>query len=178
MPANPRRATVREDGRLGAGRVELEPHERVLVTAPIVVGYDGSEAAEAALERAIQEAGSSGARLVVVAVSELLLDPEGPMAYGTLDAGPVPMLPLVEPPEIEHVLNVARTRIESAQVEADYVWEAGEPAGAILREARERSAGLVVVGKTHHSRLGRWLGTDVAAEVEKAAGCPVILVEA
>ena len=78
---------------------------------------------------------------MVVAVSELLLDPEGPMAYGTLDAGPVPMLPLVEPPEIEHVLNVARTRIESAQVEADYVSEAGEPAGAILREARERSAG-------------------------------------
>jgi nucleotide-binding universal stress UspA family protein len=155
----------------------LAPHGNDVVSAPIVVGYDGSEAAQAALDRAIEEAGLSGARLVVVAVSELTLDPEGPMSFGTYDVGPVPTLPLSEPPEIEHVLAAARTRIEAANVQADYVWEAGEPAGAILREARERGAGLVVVGKTHHSRLGRWLGTDVAAEVERAAGCPVLLVE-
>ena len=149
------------------------------MSAPIVVGYDGSEAAQAALERAIVEAGSTGGELVVVAVAELALETQGSMVFGgAVGDVPLPAIPVVEPPEITHVLDVARRRVEPTGLPAEYVWEAGDPAGAILREAQERGAGLVVVGKTHHSRLGRWLGADTAAEVERAAGCPVILVEA
>ena len=148
------------------------------MSKPIVVGYDGSEAAGAALERAIVEAGATGGELVVVAVAEMTLETQGSMVFGAVGDVPLPAVPIVEPPEITHVLDVARERVEPTGLPAEYVWEAGDAAGAILREAQERGAGLVVVGKTHHSRLGRWLGTDVAAEVEQAAGCRVLLVEA
>ena len=36
-------------------------------------------------------------------------------------------------------------------------------ATALVREAKDRGAAAIVLGKGHHSRLGRWLGTDVAA---------------
>ena len=146
---------------------------------PVVVGYDGSDAARPALARAIADASGSGARLVVVTVATMPLDAEGPMAYGTLSDGPVPVLPITPPPEIEGVQEEAREQIDAAGVDADYVWETGVPVAALLREARDRNASAIVVGKGHHSRLGRWLGADVAAELERDApeGCNVIVVE-
>ena len=87
------------------------------------------------------------------------------------------MIPLVEPPELEPLLAEARERIEAAGVTADYLWDVGEPATAIVGAARDRGAELVVVGKGQHGRIARWLGADVAAEVEREAGCPVIVVE-
>ena len=146
---------------------------------PVVVGYDGSEASQPALARAIADAGTSGARLVVVTVAMMPLNADGPMAYGTLSDGPVPVLPITPPPEIEGVLEEAREQIDAAGVDADYVWETGVPVAALVREARDRNASAIVVGKGHHSRLGRWLGADVAAELEREApdGCNVIVVE-
>jgi nucleotide-binding universal stress UspA family protein len=147
------------------------------VTAPVVIGYDGSDASEAALARGIDEAAASGGQLVVVTVAEMPLEAEGPMAYGTL-GDEISTLPLIEPPAVERLLDDARARIDAAGVSAEYVWETGDPVGAIVREARDRGAALVVVGKGHHSRFGRWLGADVAAEIERSADCPVIVVEA
>jgi nucleotide-binding universal stress UspA family protein len=147
------------------------------VSAPIVVGYDGSEASEAALGRAIEEARVAGAKLVVVTVAPLPLEAAGPMSFGTLGDGFATPLPVVEPPEFEQTQAAAAERIDAASVEADYVWETGDPSTALVREARERGAAAIVVGHGHHSRLGRWLGTDIAKEVERDAGCPVIVVE-
>jgi nucleotide-binding universal stress UspA family protein len=143
----------------------------------IVVGYDGDEPAARALVRAIEEAGRSPARLVVVAVSEMPLNPEGPQSFGTLDDTPARMIPLVEPPELEPVFAAARSRVEAAGLEADYMWAAGEPANAIVGAARDRGADLVVLGSHHHGLFSRLLGTDVAAEVKRSAGCDVIVVD-
>jgi universal stress protein A len=146
------------------------------VTNTIVVGYDGEGAARRALDRAIEEAQGSDGRLVVLAVAEMPLNPEGPQTFGSIDSPPE-MIPLVEPPELEPILAEARERVEAAGLTADYVWAAGEPAAAIVGEARDRGADLIVVGSHHHSALGRLLGTDVAAEVKREAGCEVIAVE-
>ncbi len=143
----------------------------------IVVGYDGHEAAQRALDRAIEEARERDAHLVVVAVVEMPLNPEGPQNFGTLDDSPARMIPLVEPPELEPVFRAARERIDAAGVQAEYSWAAGEPADAIVGEARDRKAELVVVGSHHHGLLSRLFGTDVAAEVKRTAGCDVIVVE-
>ena len=143
----------------------------------IVVGYDGEEHATRALDRAIDEARTSGGRLVVVAVAEMPLNPEGPQNFGTLDDSPARMIPLVEPPELGPVFAAARERIESAGLDADYAWAAGEPADAIVGEARDRSADLVVIGSHHHGLFSRLLGTDVADEVKRSAGCDVIVVD-
>jgi nucleotide-binding universal stress UspA family protein len=148
-------------------------------TRPLVVGYDGSEASRPALARAIADAGESGAGLVVVTVAVMPVDAAGPMAFGTLGDGPPPVMPIVPPPDIEGVLDEAREQIEAAGIDAEYVWETGGPATALIREARDRNASAIVVGKGHHSRLGRWLGADIAAELERDApdGCNVIVVD-
>jgi nucleotide-binding universal stress UspA family protein len=148
----------------------------VTTPATIVVGYDGSEPASRALDRAIAEARSSGADLVVVAVAEMLLNPEGPQSFGTLDDTPARMV-LVEPADVEGVLAEARKRIEPEGLPADYVWAVGDPAGAIVGTARDRGASLIVVGAHHHGLFGRLLGADVGAEVRREAGCDVLSVE-
>ncbi len=142
----------------------------------IVVGFDGDAASGRALDRAIEEARSAHARLVVVAVAEMPINPEGPQNFGTLDDSPARMIPLVAPPELEAVLAEARERIEAARVSADYAWAAGEPAEAIVGEARERHADMIVLGTHHHGFFSRMMGTDVAAEVKRSIGCDVLVV--
>jgi nucleotide-binding universal stress UspA family protein len=53
----------------------------------------------------------------------------------------------------------------------------GDPARAIVGAASDRRAALIIVGSHHHSLLGRLLGSDVAGEVRREAGCDVISVE-
>ena len=48
----------------------------------ILIGFDDSDVAERALDRAIAEAKSSGDPLVVVAVADMPFDPEGPQGFG------------------------------------------------------------------------------------------------
>jgi nucleotide-binding universal stress UspA family protein len=143
----------------------------------IVVGYDDTEPAQRALARAIEEAKSSGGRLVVVSVLEMTLNPEGPQNFGTLDDSPARMIPLVLPPELEPVQAHAEERVAAAGIGAELVWAVGNPAREIVDTARERNASLVVLGSHHHSFLGRLFGADVAADVERELGATLIVVE-
>jgi nucleotide-binding universal stress UspA family protein len=143
--------------------------------ATIVVGYDGAAPASRALDRAIEEARAARAQLLVVAVAEMPLNPEGPQNFGTLDDTPARMIPLVEPAELEPVLAEARDRVDAAGLTAEFVWAAGEPADAIVGAARERGAALIVIGSHHHGLLARVLGPDVATQVKRDAGCDVIV---
>jgi nucleotide-binding universal stress UspA family protein len=142
----------------------------------IIVGYDGSDAAERALDRAIEEARTRHARVVVLAVVEMLLNPEGPQNFGSVSDTPE-MIPLEEPEEVTQLFARARARIEAARVPAELEWVAGEPAGEIVAAAADRKASLIVVGHRHHGMLGRFFGTDVSEEVTKEAGCEVIVVD-
>jgi nucleotide-binding universal stress UspA family protein len=145
------------------------------VISTIVVGYDGAAPASLALDRAIEEARRSRAQLLVVAVAEMPLNPEGPQNFGSLDDTPARMIPLVEPPELEPVLAEARERVDSAGLTGEYMWAAGEPADAIVGAARDRGAELIVVGSHHHGLLARVFGPDVATQVKRDAGCEVIV---
>jgi len=143
----------------------------------IVVGYDDDAPAQRALERAINEAKSSHGVVVVVAVAEMPLDPEGPQNYGTLDDSPARMIPLVAPPELEATLARAREQIEAEGVTSDYVWAAGDPAEVIVHVARDRNADLVVLGSHHHGLITRLFNFDVASEVEHQLGAETVVVE-
>ena len=142
----------------------------------ILIGYDASEAADRALAAAIAEATSSGDDLVVLAVYELPFDPEGPQNFGSLTES-AQMIPLVEPPELEPIFAKARSVVEAAGIEADYVWAVGNAADKIAATARDRAARLVFLATHHHSFLGRLFGTDIAAEVERELGAGVIVVD-
>jgi nucleotide-binding universal stress UspA family protein len=147
------------------------------MVSTIVVGYDGGDVSGRALDRAIQEAHKDRAQLVVVAVAEMPLNPEGPQNFGTLDDSPARMIPLVEPAELEPVLAQAKERVEAAGLTGEYTWAAGEPANEIVETAKDRGAGLIVVGSHHHSLLARILGPDVATQVKRDAGCDVIVAD-
>lgn len=141
----------------------------------IVIGFDDSDGAERALDRAIAEAKSSGDVIVVVAVLEMLFDPEGPQNFGSLGEMPA-MIPLVEPPELEPIFAKARARIDATDVAADYIWAVGNPADKIAATARDRDARLVVLAAHHHGFFGRLFGTDVAVEVEREVGKSIDVV--
>lgn len=143
----------------------------------ILVGYDGSDASVRALGRAAADARAAHTRLLVLAVLELPLDPRDPRNFGTAGDGRPPDGPFPDPPEITAVLEDARSRLEDAGVAADYLWAPGEPARLILEVARERDAAAIVLGHHHHTLLGRLFGTDVAADVERQADRPVVVVD-
>ena len=142
----------------------------------VLVGYDESSAAGRALERAILEARNGAAKLVVVAVEELPLDPTGMQNFGSLDYSPADVTALGPPADIQTLLAQARTVIESAGLDADYVWAAGSAASTIVDAARDNDAELIVLGEHHHSFLSRVFGSDVAAEVERRSGARVLAV--
>jgi nucleotide-binding universal stress UspA family protein len=142
----------------------------------IVVGYDGHERSDRALDYAIEAARERHGRLVVLAVLELPFNPEGPQNFGSIEPNEVDMIPLEEPPELEPVLARARTRVEAAGLTAEYEWAAGDPAEAIVGTARDRNASLVVLGAHEHSWLGRLVGSDVAEDVRRRVDSEVVAV--
>jgi nucleotide-binding universal stress UspA family protein len=142
----------------------------------ILVGYDGSDGALRALDRAVAEARQSRARITVISVERLPLDPEGPRNFGTLDdISPDEGAPLSAPPDVVEHLSEARERLASAGLDAELMWAAGEPGRAIVDAAKRVRADAIVLGEHHHSFLSGLFGSDVDEAVRREAGCDVIL---
>ena len=142
----------------------------------ILVGYDGSPGGRRALERAIAEARASRGRITVLSVVNVPLDPNVPRNFGTLDdISAWEDAPLRPPPDIVGHLTDARDLLGSAGFDPELTWAAGEPASVIVETARRVRADVIVLGEHHHSALGRFFGADVDAEVQRQAGCDVIL---
>jgi nucleotide-binding universal stress UspA family protein len=151
----------------------------------IVVGYDGSDAAERALRRAAEIAEPFSGRLLVVSVTGLAFEPAvelAPPATGPVaPAGTVPLpQPVLAPPEPEELarrqLERARTSLASRKLETEYVVELGDPAERLLEVADQRGADLVVVGSREHGFLERLLGRSVDEAVARRSERDVLLV--
>jgi nucleotide-binding universal stress UspA family protein len=160
----------------------------------IVVGYDGSDAAERALRRAAEIAEVFSARLVVVSVSASAYVPApvsaleptaevippavaGPVAPG----GTVPLPePPPAPPEPEELarrqLDRARASLRSRKFETEYVVELGDPAERLLEVSEQRDADLIVVGSRERGFLERLLGRSVDEAVVRRSERDVLLV--
>ena len=79
----------------------------------ILVGFDHSDAARRALDRGIAEARERNARLVVLSVFEMPLDPQVDRFFGTLDdIADWEGKPIAPPPELVGLLGEARDRLE------------------------------------------------------------------
>jgi nucleotide-binding universal stress UspA family protein len=142
----------------------------------VLVGFDDSAAARRALDRGIVEARARGTRLVVLSVFEVPLDPQVDRFFGTLDdIADWEGQPIEPPPELVGVLAQARDEVETAGLQADFMWAAGEPARAIVDAAREVGADVIVLGEHHHGFLADLFGADVAAGVERELGSAVIV---
>lgn len=142
----------------------------------ILVGYDGSEGGRRALDRAVAEAHEAHARITVVSVASMPLDPEDPRNYGTLDdISPDEGEPLSPPPDVLAHLEEARDILAAAGIRPDLTWAAGEPGREIVEAAKRINAQTIVLGEHHHGFLSKLFGGDVDAEVQREAGCTVIL---
>lgn len=144
----------------------------------IVVGYDGSDEAGRALDRAVEYAKAFGAKLAVVAVGELpaYVPPYGadPIA-GSPPTFEDPAVSLVDPEAIaEGVLAGAKAHV--GDVPTDYLTRIGSPDDALIAVAEERDAGMIVVGTRHLGFLGRLLEGSVSQDLVKRAPCDVLIV--
>jgi len=131
----------------------------------IVVGYDGSEAAKRALAKAAELAGSGGSVTVVSAVG--------------VHAGAVHGAIPVDPDELAErsaELGEAKSILGQSGLEPLLVEGRGDPADAIVEEAKSSGADLVVVGARGQNVVERALVGSVSTKVLHHAPCDVLVV--
>jgi nucleotide-binding universal stress UspA family protein len=133
----------------------------------ILVGYDGSPHASRALERAAALAGRGAGVTVVAAVHVRPHVGRGP------GAGPVDP---VEAAERRAELEDAEAFLSERGIEGRMVAGLGDPAAAIVAEAREWGADLIVVGTRGLSLAGRLVLGSVSTKVLHDAPCDVLVV--
>ena len=150
----------------------------------IVVGYDGQDHSERALELAIETVQATGGKVIVVVAEDVPPIPlESSMAFGGYDpmgyevTQPTPLPSTQEPlPGAQEIIDRAMKKVEAAGVTGEYTWGVGNPAQVIVDAARERGASKIVIGSHHHGFFAR-LFENVEAEVRRAADCEVVVAE-
>ena len=133
----------------------------------VVVAYDASDGAKAALQRAVEIAGRDGAALTVVEAVPEKLPPL------------VPGAPKGASPEVaaktRHQLREAVDALDPALDASP--WAVGGPAAkAILVVADDIDADLIVTGSRGRGRIAGAVLGSVSAEVVRESRCDVLVV--
>ena len=140
----------------------------------IVVGTDGSETANKAVDQATDLADKTKAKLLVVSayepVSDARLREEAQQVPGDLQW-------MVNPREdVDATLNEALESARERGVDVEIFARQGDPADAILDVAEEQSAGLIVVGNKGMTGAKRFLLGSVPNKVSHHAPCSVLII--
>jgi nucleotide-binding universal stress UspA family protein len=130
----------------------------------IVIGFDESEPANRALERAAELAKAFSAKLIVTSVAPVLVGRSGPVD------------PVDTPDDHREELGHAAAFLAERDVEAEYDLAHANPADHIVRLAETRGADLIVVGTREPNLIERLLGLSVSDTVERKAHCDVLVV--
>lgn len=130
----------------------------------IVVGYDGSDAAKRALERAAALADDQS-RIVVVAVAEPY-----PRSGITIPAN----YDAAEIQRRRNELDEARGFLSMRGIHGQTVQARGDPAQVLVEASND--ADLVIVGSGRLNRLQRLVLGSVSLEVVRDAACDVLVV--
>jgi nucleotide-binding universal stress UspA family protein len=134
----------------------------------VVVGYDNSPAARAAMRWAVHYAGRTEAELVVVFVVPVIAEWEFNAAQVNTD----PMRR-----EIERRLRGEWTDIvRAAGVPCQTQLDVGRPAESLLAAARQYDAALIVIGMTPRGTLGELVFSSVGRHLTHHAVRPIVTV--
>jgi nucleotide-binding universal stress UspA family protein len=134
--------------------------------AAIVVGFDGSPAAERALDRAAALSGEDG-RVVVVTASVSL--PPTSIVDDPIAGGPSPQ-------ERDALLERAAATLRSRAIEPALVAADSGPTEALVAAARANDASLIVVGSTGSDYATRVIVGSTAETIVRQAPCDVLVV--
>ena len=140
----------------------------------IVVGTDGSETAQGAVDQAIELAKMFGAELHIVS------------AYAPVSGRRVQGEQLEAPADVQHeigpredvnlVLEAAASAARKGGIEVQTHPVEADPADAILNVAEQAKADLIVVGNKGMTGARRYLLGSVPNNVSHHAPCSVIIV--
>jgi len=142
----------------------------------IVVGTDGSEAAQAALAEAIDLARGSAAKLCVVSAYEPI--PAAPLRDEPCQVARDPQWILNVQADASETLDAAADAVRAAGVGVETFAREGDPADAILDVAEERDADLIVIGHKGRTGASRFLLGSVPNKISHHAPCSVLIVRA
>ena len=134
-----------------------------------VLGVDGSEASDKALNWVLGHGEECEIEVVLVSVAEVL---------STIslkkDCGDLVDRLMVEPRELA---AQAKARLDAAKIPARVVVEAGRPAMVITRVARDEKADGVVVGSVGKHAVDRLLLGSVSTRLLETCPCTVVVVK-
>jgi len=136
----------------------------------IVVGYNESEAAQAALKWATEHAKNTDSELLVVYVASSIAEWE--LAAGQIDPDPIRR-------EFHRRLKDEWTAsLRKAQVHYRTRFVIGRVANELMRAAREENAALIVIGMTPRGTLSELVMGSTEHELLHHAVRPVVAVPA
>ena len=139
----------------------------------ILVGTDGSDAAGAAVARAVRMAAALGARLQIVSAYEPV--PERRLRIERVQVPSDVQVNMRE--EVLALLEEARLDAEAAGVaRVETFARLGDAADAILDVAEEQGSDLIVVGNKGMSGAKRFLLGSVPNKVSHHAPCSVMII--
>jgi nucleotide-binding universal stress UspA family protein len=153
-------------------------------TGPAVIGYDGSRAAEEALEHAADVLRVESALVVVVWEAGAAYE-SAEWAAITLDT-PAPTVDLQTAAELDQAAYASAERAAQRASVMARSW--GLPADALvvaddrtvadtlIGVARERDASILVIGGKHHGRISEALLGSTEKDVVRRSPCPVLVV--
>ncbi|MBA6327260.1 universal stress protein [Colwellia sp. MB02u-6] len=138
-----------------------------------LVGVDGSEWSNRAVERAIHLAQKTGASVKLVYV--ITWQEFQPMMI----EGVAP--PPLDKKQIEHDVNekilqplVEKFKAEKVDLSNEYIW--GEPVDALLQQVNDYHVNMLFVGRRGRSRFADILLGSVANKLAHCIGVPIVLV--
>ncbi len=137
----------------------------------ILVGYDESEPARRALDRAAELAVAFDADVIVTSVAPACSSGRRPRAGSARSTRPTRRSYIAKSSE-----HAATAFLGKRGVRAEYSLALGDPAREILDLAENRNVDLIVVGARELSLLERLLGLSVSGAVKRRAHCDVLVV--
>lgn len=136
----------------------------------IVVGTDGSDTADIAVERAADLAKLTGGRLLMVSA----YDPAAARVGGLAGSEAAAFLPAPDY-KVTGVLDRTAGRLRASGIEVEPHPAKGDPADALVEVATREHADLIVLGSRGMTGARRVLGS-VPNKVSHHAPCDVLIV--
>jgi nucleotide-binding universal stress UspA family protein len=136
----------------------------------IIVGDDGSEFADKALEKAIEFAKKDNMEVVVI----YAIDDFCPIGVTELDCN---IVREIQMKEAKNVVDRALKKIKDAGVSGRDITEVGRPADVLIESAEKENAEMIVVASHGKHGIKKLALGSVTARVVEYSSIPVFVVK-